>query len=293
VGLTASYALDLPTGAAMMAAQAGCLLLAGLANALLFVGIGERRRNLRIAIDALATAVLISLLVSSAWLMIVPTGDQPMLALVESATGIGPTRFLGVGESDAYESATRDAVRFQGEVDRLNSLEKAARYQGTPLSDDEVRRIASYQKTFNEMTRGEQFVQDNHSFSVHNTLRGLHYQVGQPQGKLVRAVVGTILDVVVDLRRHSDTFGRTEVFLLSDVNKHMVWIPAGFGHGFRVVSETAHVTYKATGFYSFPAERTIVWDDPDLKIDWQLDGPPILSQKDKLGLRLRDAEVFE
>jgi zinc/manganese transport system permease protein len=96
--------------------------------------------------------------------VIVPTGDQPILALVESATGIGPTRFLGAGERDAYESAARDAVRFQREVDRLNELEKAARYQGAPLSDDEVRRIASYQKTFNEMTRGERFVQE--------TLRG-------------------------------------------------------------------------------------------------------------------------
>ena len=144
----------------MVAAQAGCLLLAGLAKALVFVGAGERRRNLRVAVDALATAALISLFASSAWLMIVPTGDQPILALVESATGIGPTPFLGAGQRDAYESAARDAVRFQDEVDRLNALEKAARYQGTPLSDDEVRRIASYQKTFNEMTRGERFVQE-------------------------------------------------------------------------------------------------------------------------------------
>ena len=96
--------------------------------------------------------------------MIVPTGDQPILALMESATGIGQTRFLGAGDRDAYESAARDAVRFQREVDRLNELEKAARYQGAPLSDNEVRRIASYQKTFNEMTRGERFVQE--------TLRG-------------------------------------------------------------------------------------------------------------------------
>jgi zinc/manganese transport system permease protein len=139
-------------------------LLAGLAKVLLFVAIEQRRRNLRIAIDTLGTTVLIALLVSSAWLMIVPTGDQPILALVESATGIGPTRFLDAGERDAYESAARDAVRFQREVDRLNELEKAARYQGAPLSDDEVRRIASYQKTFNEMTRGERFVQE--------TLRG-------------------------------------------------------------------------------------------------------------------------
>jgi zinc/manganese transport system permease protein len=160
VGLAGSYALDLPTGAAMVAAQAGCLLLAGLAKVLLLVDIERRRRNLRITIDALAMAVLIALLASSAWLMIVPTGDQPILALVESTTGLRSTRFLGASERDAYESAARDAVRFQGEVDRLNAMEKAARYQGTPLSDDEVRRIASYQKTFNEMTRGERFVQE-------------------------------------------------------------------------------------------------------------------------------------
>jgi len=163
-GLAGSYALDLPTGAAMVMAQAGALLLAGVAKLLLFVGVEQRLHNLRIAIKTLAAAVLIALLASSAWLMIAPTGDQPILALVESATGIGPTRLLGVGERDAYESAARDAVRFQGEVDRLNALEKAARYQGTPLSDDDVRRIASYQKTFNEMTRGERFVQE--------TLRG-------------------------------------------------------------------------------------------------------------------------
>lgn len=154
--------------------------------------------------------------------------------------------------------------------------------------------LESYnRRKFAELGITDEFVQDNHSFSVRNTLRGLHYQVDQTQGKLVRAVAGTILDVAVDLRRQSATFGRAETFLLSDANKLMAWIPAGFGHGFRVVSETAHVTYKSTGFYSLPDERTIAWDDPDLKIDWQLDAPPVLSQKDKLGLRLRDAEVFE
>jgi len=162
------------------------------------------------------------------------------------------------------------------------------------FGDDRGFFLESYnRRKFSELGIHEQFVQDNHSFSIRNTLRGLHYQVGQAQGKLVRAIVGSILDVAVDLRRHSATFGKSETFLLSDENKRMLWIPAGFGHGFRVVSETAHVTYKTTGFYSLPDERTIAWDDPDLKIDWQLDGPPILSQKDKLGLPLRDAEVFE
>lgn len=154
--------------------------------------------------------------------------------------------------------------------------------------------LESYnRRKFAELGVTEGFVQDNHSFSIRNTLRGMHYQVRQPQGKLVRAVAGTILDVAVDLRRHSATFGRVETFLLSDVNKHMAWIPAGFGHGFRVVSETAHVTYKSTGFYSQPDERTIAWNDADLKIDWRSEDAPILSHKDKLGVRFRDAEVFE
>jgi len=162
------------------------------------------------------------------------------------------------------------------------------------FGDDRGFFLESYNKQkFAELGVMEDFVQDNHSFSVRNTLRGLHYQVRQPQGKLVRAIVGTILDVAVDLRRSSATFGRAETFLLSGENKRMAWIPAGFGHGFRVVSEAAHVTYKASGFYSPMDERTITWDDPDLKIDWQLDGLPILSRKDSLGQRFRDAEVFE
>lgn len=148
-------------------------------------------------------------------------------------------------------------------------------------------------RTFADLGILEEFVQDNHSFSVRNTVRGIHYQVRQPQGKLIRAIVGAILDVAVDLRRNSPTFGQAETFPLSDENRHMVWIPAGFGHGFRVISDVAHVTYKTTGFYSPPDERTILWDDADLKIDWQLDAAPIVSQKDKLGQRLRDAEVFE
>ncbi len=162
------------------------------------------------------------------------------------------------------------------------------------FGDDRGFFLESYnRRAFADLGIAEEFVQDNHSFSVRNTLRGLHYQIRQPQGKLVRAIVGTILDVAVDLRRDSATFGKAETFLLSEENKHIVWIPIGFGHGFRVVSETAHLTYKTTGFYSPPDERTIAWDDPDLRIDWQLDAPPILSQKDKLGQRLRDAEVFE
>ena len=159
-GLAGSYALDLPTGAAMVTAQAGFLLFAGFVKLLVFGGAQQRRANLRIAINAVAAAILLTLLASSVWLMITPTSDQPLLVLVEGATRIGPTRFLEPTERDAYENAATDAVRFQAEVDRLDAMEKAARYQGTPMADDEIRRIASYQKSFNEMTRGERFVQD-------------------------------------------------------------------------------------------------------------------------------------
>jgi zinc/manganese transport system permease protein len=159
-GLAGSYVLDLPTGAAMVTALVAFLFLAALARVLIFVGSEARRANLRIALHTLAASALVALLASCVWLMINPTGDQPLLALVERAAGLGPVRFLEPTERDTYESAARDAVRFQGEVDRLDAMEKAARYQGAPLSDDEVRRIASYQKSFNEMTRGERFVQE-------------------------------------------------------------------------------------------------------------------------------------
>jgi len=159
-GLAGSYALDLPTGAAMVAALAAFLLGAGLARALIFVGRAQRRVNVRTAAFALAAAALAVLLASCMWLMINPAGDQPLLALVERAAGTGPVRFLEPTERDVYDSATRDALRFQGEADRLDAMERAARYQGAPLSGDEIRRIASYQQSFNEMTRGERFVQD-------------------------------------------------------------------------------------------------------------------------------------
>jgi dTDP-4-dehydrorhamnose 3,5-epimerase len=139
----------------------------------------------------------------------------------------------------------------------------------------------------------EHFVQDNHSLSARNVVRGLHYQVRQVQGKLVRVIVGEILDVVVDLRRSSSTFGRWSAVSLSGENKHMLWIPPGFAHGFRVVSENAHVLYKATDYYCPEAERTLAWSDPALKIDWRLSGDPIVSDKDQRGTPFRDAEKFE
>jgi dTDP-4-dehydrorhamnose 3,5-epimerase len=154
--------------------------------------------------------------------------------------------------------------------------------------------LESYnERNMGELGISERFVQDNHSCSVRNVLRGLHYQVQRPQGKLVRVVTGEILDVALDLRRSSVTFGRWCAVRLSGENKHMVWIPAGFAHGFRVLSESAHVLYKATDFYAPEYECTIAWNDPDLGINWELDGEPIVSSKDRLGMPFREAEKFD
>ena len=153
--------------------------------------------------------------------------------------------------------------------------------------------LESYnEKVFAELGIGERFVQDNHSSSQRNVLRGLHYQIKQTQGKLVRAVEGEILDVAVDVRRSSPTFGGWEAVRLSGENKRMLWIPPGFAHGFLVLSERAQVLYKATEYYAPEHERTVAWNDPDLKIRWELAGEPIVSAKDQRGLALRDAETF-
>lgn len=149
------------------------------------------------------------------------------------------------------------------------------------------------QQTMAEAGILENFVQDNHSSSRRNVLRGLHYQVQQAQGKLVRVVEGEILDVAVDLRRSSPSFGRWEAVRLSGVNKRMLWIPPGFAHGFSVKSEQAQVLYKATDFYAPAHERTLIWNDPQLKIDWELEGEPIVSAKDQRGVALHDAETFD
>jgi dTDP-4-dehydrorhamnose 3,5-epimerase len=137
------------------------------------------------------------------------------------------------------------------------------------------------------------FVQDNHSRSVKNTLRGLHYQIQQPQGKLVRAVAGEVFDVVVDIRRSSPTFGKWEGHYLSADNKNMLWIPAGLAHGFAVLSDCADFLYKTTDYWAPQHERTLLWNDPDLAIAWPLAGEPILAAKDRLGKRLSEAEVFD
>lgn len=149
------------------------------------------------------------------------------------------------------------------------------------------------EKTFAEAGMRERFVQDNHSYSARNVIRGLHYQIKQAQGKLVRVISGEILDVTVDIRRNSRTLGKWEAVVLSGENKRMLWIPAGFAHGFRVISDGAHVLYKTTAFYSPEHERTIAWNDPGLGINWQLDGEPIVSAKDSAGVLFRDAELHE
>lgn len=154
--------------------------------------------------------------------------------------------------------------------------------------------LESYnERVMAELGIPERFVQDNHSSSTRNVVRGLHYQIRHAQGKLVRVVVGEILDVIVDLRQSSRTFGQWGVVPLSGENKRMLWIPPGFAHGFRVVSEIAHVLYKATDYYEPASERTLAWNDLELKIDWQLDGEPIVSSKDQRGIPFRDAEKFD
>ncbi|MFT4060238.1 MAG: dTDP-4-dehydrorhamnose 3,5-epimerase [Legionella sp.] len=136
------------------------------------------------------------------------------------------------------------------------------------------------------------FVQDNHSRSSKNVLRGLHYQIQQAQGKLVRAASGAIFDVAVDLRAQSPTFGHWVGEVLSADNFKQLWVPEGFAHGFVVLSETAELLYKTTDYWAQQHERCIVWDDATLNIDWPLDGSPILSAKDQQGLLLHDAEMF-
>jgi dTDP-4-dehydrorhamnose 3,5-epimerase len=154
--------------------------------------------------------------------------------------------------------------------------------------------LESYnQEDFAEVGIRETFVQDNHSFSQWNVLRGLHYQIQRPQGKLVRVVEGEILDVAVDVRRSSPTFGKWEAVRLSGKNFRMLWIPAGFAHGFRVISERAHVLYKASDLYAPEHERTLAWNDPDLQINWELEKEPVVSAKDQRGIALSDAETFD
>ena len=136
------------------------------------------------------------------------------------------------------------------------------------------------------------FVQDNHSRSSRNVLRGLHYQLKQAQGKLMRVVAGEVFDVAVDLRRSSPRYGRWMGLQLSADNKRMLWIPSGFAHGFLALSEIAEVFYKTTDYYAPEHERCVLWNDPDIGIDWPLTGVPLISEKDRRGVALKVAETF-
>lgn len=138
-----------------------------------------------------------------------------------------------------------------------------------------------------------QFVQDNHSRSARNVLRGLHYQLRQPQGKLVRVVQGEVFDVAVDLRRSSETFGQWVGVLLTAENKKQVWVPEGFAHGFVVLSDTAEFLYKTTEYYAPELERSLLWNDPVLNINWPIEGQPKLAAKDVAGKFFSEAEVYE
>ena len=140
--------------------------------------------------------------------------------------------------------------------------------------------------------RDVDFVQDNHSRSVKNVLRGLHYQIKQPQGKLVRVVQGAVFDVVVDIRRSSPTFGQHVTEELSAGNKRMLWVPEGFAHGFVVISDTAEFLYKTTDYWTPEFERCIAWNDPAIGIEWPIQGEPALSAKDQQGKLLAEAEYF-
>jgi len=148
------------------------------------------------------------------------------------------------------------------------------------------------ERAFAELGLRARFVQDNHSRSARNVVRGLHYQIQRPQGKLVRVALGEVFDVAVDIRRSSPTFGRWCGTRLSEQNKTMLWIPAGFAHGFAVLSEYAEFLYKTTDYYAPEQERTILWNDKAIGIDWPIAGAAVVSPKDAKGKFLRDAEVF-
>ena len=149
------------------------------------------------------------------------------------------------------------------------------------------------QRQFEQLTGlAPNFVQDNHSRSARGVLRGLHYQIQQPQGKLVRVIAGEVFDVCVDMRRSSPTFGQSVCVSLSAENHRQLWIPPGFAHGFLVTSESADFTYKTTDYYAPEHERAVLWNDPALAIAWPLQGQPLLSVKDKAGIPLAQAETY-
>ena len=159
--------------------------------------------------------------------------------------------------------------------------------------DDRGFLLESYNKRkLQELGIVTEFVQDNHSHSVKNVLRGLHYQLRQPQGKLVRVTTGVVFDVGVDIRKSSPTFGKWVAVNLSAENKRVMWIPPGFAHGFQVLSNSADLLYKTTDYYVPEFERTILWNDPEIAIDWPIRTAPVLSRKDAAGVLFKVAEVF-
>lgn len=174
------------------------------------------------------------------------------------------------------------------------SMPEVLVFEPTVFGDDRGFFYESYNaRQFSQMTGlSVNFVQDNHSRSAKNVLRGLHYQVRQPQGKLVRVVSGSIFDVVVDIRASSPFFGRWIGVELSAENRRQLWVPPGFAHGFVVTSASAECLYKTTDYWSPEHERSILWNDPALAIEWPLSGDPMLSGKDSQGKLLADAEVF-
>jgi len=176
----------------------------------------------------------------------------------------------------------------------LTSLPDVLLIEPKVFQDERGFFLESYQKKkFQEIGIVAEFVQDNHSKSCQGTLRGLHYQLKQPQGKLVRVISGEIFDVAVDIRKTSATYGQWVGDYLSAENKRMLWIPEGFAHGFYVTSPAAEVLYKATDYYAPEWERSILWNDPTINIGWPLlDELPILSTRDEIGKLLVDAEIF-
>src|SRR4051812_9836240 len=162
------------------------------------------------------------------------------------------------------------------------------------FGDDRGFLLESYNKrAFQQLTGiATEFVQDNHSRSAANVLRGLHYQVQQAQGKLIRVVAGGIFDGVGDFCRSSSFFGRWMGHRLSAQSKHMLWVPAGFAHGFLSLSDSTEVLYKTTDYYAPEHERCVLWNDPDVGIDWPLSGAPVVSDKDRQGIPLKQAETF-
>jgi len=168
-------------------------------------------------------------------------------------------------------------------------------FEPTLFGDDRGFFFESFNQAKFEVAVGRKvnFVQDNHSRSVKNVLRGLHYQIQQPQGKLVRVAQGEVFDVAVDVRKSSPTFGQWVGAILSAENKKQLWIPEGFAHGFVVLSDSAEFLYKTTDYWAPQHERCIIWNDSDLAIDWHIDGVPALSVKDAQGVNMKQAEAFE